>query len=536
MTETAQATTAPPLATRREWIGLAVLALPTLLLAIDGSVLFLALPTLSADLDVDATQQLWILDIYSFLIAGLLVTMGTLGDRIGRRRLLLIGGSAFAAASVIAAFSVSVEMLIVARALLGIAGATLAPSTMALIRNMFRDPRQMAIAIGVWFTCFMGGMLLGPIVGGLLLEHFWWGSTFLLGVPFMVLLVVLGPIFLPEYRAADPGRIDLVSVALSLAAILPVVWGLKELARTGWEGTPVAAIAIGGAMAALFVRRQSRLADPLLDLTLFRNRVFGTSLVLLLVTAVIMSGVSLLLALFLQSALGLSPLTAGLWLLPQAVAMIIGFQVPGVLARWFAPPVIVTLGLAIAAVGFAVLTQAGQVDGPGLAITGFVIGCFGISLPMTVLTTLMLGSVPPDKAGAASAVNETSSEFGIALGIASLGSLAAVISRGELATSLAPYVPVPVPEHAAEAAGTGITAAVDTAASLPGEASELLLELARAAFTSGLAITAGFAALVFLALATLAAIMLRERRAGEASETPDSQTVETRPTTEGELR
>jgi len=200
-------------ATRREWLGLAVLALPTLLLSLDISVLYLALPQLSIDLGADSTQQLWILDIYSFMLAGFLVTMGTLGDRIGRRRLLLIGAVAFGVTSVLAAYATSPEMLIATRALLGISGATLMPSTMALIRNMFRDPKQMAAAIGIWFACFMGGMTLGPLVGGALLSTFWWGSAFLLGVPFMALLLVTGPVLLPEYRDGTAGRLDLASVA-----------------------------------------------------------------------------------------------------------------------------------------------------------------------------------------------------------------------------------------------------------------------------------------------------------------------------------
>src|SRR5215210_4139161 len=220
---------------RREWVGLVVLALPTLLLSLDLSVLYLALPNLSADLGASATQQLWIIDIYSFMLAGFLVTMGTLGDRIGRRRLLLIGAAAFGAASMLAAYSASAGMLIAARAILGVAGATLMPSTMALIRNMFENPRQMGLALGVWFSCFMGGMALGPLVGGILLERFWWGSAFLLGIPFMALLLAVGPVLLPEYRDESAGRLDLRSVALSLAAILPAIYGLKELARHGWD-------------------------------------------------------------------------------------------------------------------------------------------------------------------------------------------------------------------------------------------------------------------------------------------------------------
>jgi len=222
-------------ATRREWAGLAVLALPTLLVSIDVFVLLLALPRLSQDLHASSTQQLWISDIYGFLLAGFLVTMGTLGDRMGRRRLLLAGATAFGLASVLAAYAGSPAMLIAARALLGIAGATLSPSTLALISNMFRQPRQRAVAIGVWMACFMAGAAIGPVAVGVMLEHFWWGSVFLLGVPAMALLLALGPVVLPEYRAPAAGRLDLGSVALSLAAIMPVVYGLTELARTGWR-------------------------------------------------------------------------------------------------------------------------------------------------------------------------------------------------------------------------------------------------------------------------------------------------------------
>jgi DHA2 family multidrug resistance protein-like MFS transporter len=521
VSENVRAGVVTQLATRREWIGLAVLALPTLLLSIDVSVLFLALPKLSAALDADAIQQLWILDIYSFLLAGLLITMGNIGDRIGRRKLLIIGGAGFAAASVLAAFSTTPEMLIASRALLGIAGATLAPSTMALIRNMFQDPRQMGIAIGVWFTCFMGGMLVGPLIGGVLLEHFWWGSAFLLGVPVMLLLVVLGPLFLPEHKAAVPGRIDLVSVALSLAAILAMIWGLKELTRSGWTGPPVTAIAIGIAGGMLFVRRQARLHDPLLDLSLFRNRVFSTSLVMLLVSSVAMSGLSLLIALYLQSVLGLTPLIAGLWLIPPNIAMIVGFQVPPLLARWLSMPKTIALGLVIGATGFLVLTQAGRVDGPGLLITGWVLACFGIAFPMSLLTVLMLGATAPEKAGAAAATNETGGELGIALGIATFGSLATIVYRTELAGSL----PDTIPEAASQSALEGITGAAEAASSLSSALSEELLVLARAAFTDGLGVAAGLGAAVFLALAVTTALMLRSPVLSPASLPAETQLI-----------
>ena len=234
-----------PRAGRREWIGLGVIALPCLLYSMDLTVLELAVPKLSADLKPTSSQLLWIMDIYGFLLAGFLLTMGTLGDRIGRRRLLLIGAAAFGFASVLAAFSRSAEMLIATRALLGIAGATLAPSTLSLIRNMFLDPDQRTFAIGVWATSFSAGAAIGPLAGGFLLVYFWWGSVFLLAVPVMALLLVLGPMLLPEFRDPEAGRLDFFSAALSLAAVLAMIYGFKQVAQDGLGWLPVLSVAAG---------------------------------------------------------------------------------------------------------------------------------------------------------------------------------------------------------------------------------------------------------------------------------------------------
>src|SRR5690348_11620005 len=263
---------------RREWIGLAVIALPCLLYSMDLTVLNLAVPSLTVDLKPTSTQLLWIIDIYGFLVAGSLITMGTLGDRIGRRRLLLIGAVAFGAASVLAAFSRSAATLIASRAVLGLAGATLAPSTMSLIRNMFLDPHQRSVAIGVWISSYSAGAVIGPPVGGLLLEHFWWGSVFLVSVPMMVLVLVLGPILLPEFRDPDAGRPDPLSAVMSVAAVLGVIYGLKQIAAHGLSVLPVLSIVAGLGVGALFVRRQRHLDDPLIDLRLFKAPAFSASL------------------------------------------------------------------------------------------------------------------------------------------------------------------------------------------------------------------------------------------------------------------
>ncbi|MER6829434.1 MFS transporter [Streptosporangium sp. NPDC000563] len=490
----------------RPWIGLAVLALPTLLISLDVSVLYLALPQLGAGLHADATQQLWILDIYSFMIAGFLVTMGALGDRIGRRRLLLIGAAAFGVASIVAAYATSAETLIAARALLGVAGATLMPSTMALIRNMFPDPKQMGMAIGVWFSCFMGGATLGPLVGGLLLQHFWWGSVFLLGVPFMVLLLIAGPFLLPEFKAERPEHpIDLLSVALSLTAILPVIYGLKSLARDGWQPVALAAIVAGVAIGVLFVRRQRILAEPLLDLGLFANRTFSTALGIMLLGGVVMAGLSLLASLYLQNVAGLSPLSTGMWLIPQNIAMVVGSMVAPALARKWPAGVVTALGLAIAGVGLLVVTQV-TTTGSGLLVVGLVLASGGISFPMALTMNLMLAAAPPEKAGSAASVSETSAEFGIAMGIATLGSLGTVVYRSVLADDL----PAGTPAEVAEAATSSLVGALSVAGDVPG-----LLDAARGAFTSGLNAVGATGAVIFIALALVAAITLRTPAATE---------------------
>src|ERR671930_781987 len=256
----ATASAAPPLAGRREWTGLAVLALACLLYAMDLTVLHLAVPSLSEDLQPSSTQLLWITDIYGFMVAGFLVTMGTLGDRIGRRRLLLAGAACFGAVSVLAALSTSPAMLIGSRALLGVAGATLAPSTLSLIFAMFPDPRQRSAAIGGWITSFSAGGAIGPVLGGVLLEHFWWGSVFLLALPVMALLLLLGPRVLPEYRDPDAGRLDLLSAAMSLVAVLSAVFGLKQVAQNGIGPLALAAVVVGLVVGVVFVRRQLGLA------------------------------------------------------------------------------------------------------------------------------------------------------------------------------------------------------------------------------------------------------------------------------------
>jgi DHA2 family multidrug resistance protein-like MFS transporter len=505
------------MAGRREWTGLAVLALPTLLVSIDFSVLFLALPKLSADLGPSSAQLLWIGDIYGFMIAGFLITMGTLGDRIGRRRLLLLGAAAFGATSVLAAFSGSAAMLIASRALMGIAGATLMPSTLALITNMFEHPRQRATAIGAWFSFFLAGIALGPILGGLLLQSFWWGSVFLAGVPVMVVLLLVAPRLLPEHRAEQAGRLDPTSVTLSLAGILPVVYGLKEIAQDGLQAATLLAMLLGLAFGAAFVRRQRSLPDPLLDLRLFRNPTFSAALAVMLPGTLLPGAVSLFAAQYLQLVAGLSPLQAGLWLLPSALGTIAGAMLGPALARRMRPADVIAAGVALAGVGFLVLTQVDSGSGLAVLVAGGTIAFLGIAPTGVLATDMVVGSAPAEQAGSASAVSETTAELGAALGVAIFGSVGTAIYRSQVDAA----VPANTPAAAVEAARDSLAGAASAAADLPAPLGPELLDTAREAFTGALNLVAGVGVVAMVVFAVLA-LTLR-RRIGPAEPTADQE-------------
>ncbi len=500
---------------RRAWIGLGVLALPTLLISIDVSVLYVALPSLSSDLGASGVQQLWILDIYSFLLAGLLVTMGGLADRLGSRRMLLVGGTAFGAVSVVAAFSTSPEMLIACRALLGVAGATLMPSTMALIRHMFPDPAKMAVAISVWFACFMGGMTAGPIVGGFLMEHFGWGSAFLMGVPVMALLVAVAPRLLPDQpRAAGGALPDAASVVLSLATLLPLVYGLKEIARGHGGVAAGVAVLVGIAAGVVFVRRQRRLADPLVDLALFENRRFTVGLATFLITGVVMAGTSFASALYLQNVLGLSPLHVGLWLVPQNLVMLAGTLAAPRLDQRFDTVVLVWGGLVVAGAGLLLLGTV-DTDALGIHVVAMVLAAGGVSVPMSLVMNLIMAATPPERAGSAASLAETCGELGIALGVATLGSLVTAIYRGHLPGLL----PADTTSAAAQAAGEGISSA--SVVSTPG-----VLDAARVAFTEGFNVVGIVGGVALLVAALLVRRVLGERPTVEVDETGETSYAE----------
>ncbi|MBB5939900.1 MFS transporter [Streptomyces zagrosensis] len=485
----------------REWAGLAVLALPTVLLGLDVTVLYLALPSLAEDLRPSSTEELWIMDAYGFLIAGFLITMGTLGDRVGRRKLLMIGAAAFGAVSMVAAYANSVDMLIAARAALGIAGATLMPSTLALISNMFADQRQRSLAIGVWATSFALGMALGPVVGGAMLAHFWWGSAFLLAVPVAIILLVAAPVLIPEYRAPQSGRFDLLSVALSLLTILPVVYAVKRVAKDGLGTPTIAATMIGLVAAVLFVRRQGNLASPLLDVRLFTNRTFSAALSVLLVGLVGVGGAMLLITQQLQLVEELSPVEAGLWMGPPALMMFLAAIGAPLVARRVPPGIVVASTLALSTLGYALLSQVDPTSGSTPIVIGFGLVYLGLGAIAALGTDLVVGAAPPQKAGSASAMSETVQELGLALGVATLGSLATAVYRDRIGDE----IPAGTPPAVAKAAGDSLAGASSSGNQLP----DGWLDQAKEAATSGLNVAMLVAAVSTLVLAFLSAVVLR---------------------------
>ncbi|WP_205686349.1 MFS transporter [Chitinophaga parva] len=474
---------APAKAGRRQWVGLAALALPTLLVSMDFTVTYLALPHISAALQPGSAQLLWITDIYSFLQGGLLITMGTLGDRIGRRKLLLCGAVVFALASAMGAFSGSPNMLIVARGIMGMAGAAIMPSIVALVRSLFHDDKERAVAMGVWTTCFSTGTMLGPLLGGLLLDHYWWGSVFLIGTPVMLLFLVLAPRFLPEYRAPQEGRFDIGSAFLLLLGLLSLIYAVKRSSEAVAVNGVSAGLACGGILVLLgFLQRQAKAAHPLIDLQLFKVASFNATLLGLLLSLFCWAGLYLFVAQYLQLVVGLDPLQAGLWTLPSTlVSMVFCMAAPQLARRWGAPNVIISgmLMTALALVCYAVASDL------AMLIAGTVCMGIGTSSTVTLGVDKVISAAPHEKAGAAAGIYETSTTFGAAMGVGLLGSMGTAVYRAAM-------------QHTGGEARNTLGAAVEAAKRLPAAAGQALVQTARSSFLHSLHITATVAAILML--------------------------------------
>lgn len=418
--------------TGRRWASLAVLVGGVLLLAIDGTVLYLAVPSLTAELAPTATQVLWIGDIYSLVLAGLLVTMGNLADRIGRKRLLMIGATAFGLASLLAAFSPTAEVLIAARLLLGVAGATIMPSTLSLIRNIFTDPIERTRAIAIWSAAAASGIALGPLVGGALLENFWWGSVFLINLPVMTLVLILGGWLLPESRNPHPGRFDLLSSFLSMVAIVPFVYTIKHVTGGKFDITVIAAIVASIVGGILFVQRQNRAEAPMIDVSLFRNPAFSGAISVNFISVFALSGVLFFFSQYLQLARGLSPLEAGLAQLPAAIGAMSAVALVGFLLRRLGRGRAIAIALIVGAAGLGLVAALESSQQLAWLLLAVVPLALGIAIAETLSVDAVVSAVKPEKAGAAASVSETAYELGVALGIAVLGSIINVLYRANL--------------------------------------------------------------------------------------------------------
>ncbi|UJW30205.1 MFS transporter [Saccharothrix sp. AJ9571] len=465
----------------RAWAGLLVILGPVLLVSMDGSILFLAMPRIGQALAPSADQALWILDSYGFAVGSLLIAFGNLGDRYGRLRLLMIGTTVFGLASAAAAFAPNAELLITARALMGVAGATLLPSALAVLSELFTDPRRRAQAIGIFAAAFAAGFAIGPVLGGVLLERFWWGSVFLINLPVLALFLVLAPILLREVRAVRPGRVDVISVVTSAAGLLLVVYALKHAAAEGLAVVPVLAGIAGLALLGWFVRRQRWLEHPLVEFKLFRDRVFTVAVITGLLPLAAWSAAAYLAGVYLQSVLDLPVLRTALLALPGAAVLTLTCVVtPMVVDRIGKRAALVACHFSVAA-GLLLLVLTATTGGIGWYVASTVVAGLGYGISFAVVADTAVGAVPPSRAGAAGAIAETSNEIGNALGIALLGSLAALIFRIQ---------------------GPGLAPTLDETLALPLAAG--VGEEAKAAFVNGLHTVAVVAAVLHLALGALA--------------------------------
>ncbi|AWB90788.1 MFS transporter [Aeromicrobium chenweiae] len=478
----------------REWAALAVLMLPVLMTSVDNTVLSFALPAISVDLRPSGTQLLWIVDVYAIMLAGLLIAMGSIGDRFGRRRLLLIGSVGFGVASLLAAFSQGPAMLLSARVLQGVFGAMLMPSTLSLIRNVFHDPRDRRVAIATWAAMFSGGAALGPVLGGWLLGHFWWGSVFFINAPIIIAFVPLALFLLPESRDPEPGPLDLLSIGLSLGAMLPLVFAIKNVAEHGLTDVTMTAFAVGVIAAWALVRRLRTSASPMIDMTLFRNRVFSGAILANLLSFMGFTGFLFLGSQLLQLVLGLSAMDAALVLLPGLAATVVAGFVAVRLLRIVSARVLVTASFVASAAGYAMTALNGTPTVVSIAVAFAVMGV-GIGMAETLTNDLMLSNVPSSKAGAASAISETAYEIGAVLGTAILGTVLTSTYRSHLTFNAV------VQWGDRDGSFETLGGTLEVAKYYPNMVGEGLIESARSAFDLGVQYTSAAAIVIALAAA-----------------------------------
>lgn len=474
------------------WFSLAMLLLPSTMTSIDSTVLQLAVPRMSAALQPSGSELLWILDSYGLVTICLLIPMGALADRVGRRRVLLAGVALFGAASLLGALATSPEMLIAARGLMGVAAGTLLPPTLSLISVLFPDESERATAISLWLGGSMLGMIAGPLVGGLLLDSFWWGSVFVLGVPVMAVVLVFGPFVLPDYRVDANSPLDSGSVVLAVVGMLLFVYGAQSFG--GDSLRVVAAVVLVAGLAALvaFVRRQRRIPEPVLDVGLFADPRVRTVAAGMCLAAVVISGSNFFVSQQLQAVFGLAPVRAGSVLAPAAAASIVGYLLSARLQRRFGPRAVIVSGFAIGAVGLAAFTTVAFAPSVAAVLVAGVVMSFGLGGAIAACATVLVTSVPTDRSGSTAVVQEVSSQLGVVLGFAVVGTVGTALYR-ELVLRGSP---AGSSEQALDQARSTVGAAV----SLPPQWADLI-DVARDAFSTSFAMCAGVSAAALVALA-----------------------------------
>ncbi|WP_329387311.1 MFS transporter [Streptomyces sp. NBC_01351] len=498
------------------WVVLAVLCVSLVLVALDATILHVAVPSVTEDLRPGPIELLWIVDAYPLVCAALLILFGTLGDRVGRRRVLLLGYGLFGVASAIAAFADSAQVLIAARALLGIGGAMIMPATLSILRQVFPDRRERALAIGIWTAVAAIGAASGPVLGGFLVQHYWWGSVFLINIPLMALILPLGRRLLPESRGTSDGPWDVLGALMAAAGVLGAVLGIKRLGaeRQLFDAQALVPLLLGAALIVLFVRRQKRRAHPLIDMRMFSRAAFSTSVGCIVLAMLALVGLELIAVQYLQLVLHLSPLETGLRLLPLTfAAMAAGATGSYTLAR-VGPRRMVSLGFVLTAFAVLLLTLMGEHDRPVLLTVGFVLLGFGLQTTLFAAYESMLSEAPAATAGGAASIGETSYQLGAGMGIALLGSVMNAAYRPGLAG--VPGVP------AAEAAGAAnsLGEAYAVAAQLGGPAGASLYAAARSSFVHGLHVTLAVSAVLLFAGALMALKLPKAMECGAAEGVP----------------
>jgi len=467
------------------WVVLVVLCVSLLLVALDATVLHVAVPAVTEDLKPGAIELLWIVDVYPLVCASLLILFGTLGDRVGRRRILLLGYGLFGVASGIAALADNAQVLIGARALLGVGGAMIMPATLSILRQVFPDRRERALAIGIWSAVAAVGAAVGPLLGGFLLEHFWWGSVFLINIPLMLISLPVGRLLLPESTGDGNGPWDVVGALMAAAGLFGVVFGVKRLGGGEPPLGPFTLVPLlaGAALLIGFVRRQRRRTHPLVDLRMFSRPAFSTSVGCIVLAMLALVGLELIAAQYLQLVLGLSPLETGLRLLPLTIAAMAAGLFGSHLLHRFGPRRMVSVGFCLTAGAVVMLTAMGAEDNPGLLLFGFVLLGFGLETTLFGAYESMLSEAPQEQSGGAAAIGETSYQLGAGIGIALLGSVMNAAYTPGLSS-------VPgVPASASAAAGHSLGEAYDVAGRLGGLRGEALRHAARDSFVHGLHVT-----------------------------------------------